>query len=279
MIFRKIDSKDVCYTEMQKQSIAIYKDFETFADELTYKAGRATKKSGKASSYARYLIRLALFVREEFDNTFTLQPTFDALKSIERLKEMDGFVTYNKDENHFPSATIKCFRAYVTERAMVIEDAIDNEANAAYLTAKQLPIIKEEQLIYVPTKRKEKVISKFGHTHVRSQAESFIAKQRSNYTCEMSDSHITFLTEHHQKPYVESHHLIPMAAQDYFDYTIDFAHNIVTLCPTCHRKIHYAQPEQKKEMLQFLFEKRKAHYSTYGISITEDVLFSFYKIM
>ncbi|MBS7345635.1 MAG: HNH endonuclease [Caryophanon sp.] len=277
MLFEKIPTTHEQFKITKKEYMKVYEDFKHFAEQLTNSAGNVKTSSNKPRSYANHLIRLFIFLKRQ--HISTIGGNFETVIHLENLMKHPSFSSYNQQEVRFPSATITCFRAYVTERAMVIEDAIDNEANAAYLTAKQLPIIKEEQLIYVPTKRKEKVISKFGHTYVRSQAESFIAKQRSNYTCEMSDSHITFLTEHHQKPYVESHHLIPMAAQDYFDYTIDFAHNIVTLCPTCHRKIHYAQPEQKKEMLQFLFEKRKNHYATYGISITEDVLFSFYKIM
>lgn len=279
MPFEKIDSKNSEYVHTYEEFKIIYEHFKQFADDLTIKAGRAKKPSGKASSYARYLMRLVIFVRREFDPHFQLKVTFAALKQIERLEKLEGFIQYNKTENHFPSATINCFRSFVAERAMAVEDMIDTEENVEYLTSKELPVVKEEALIYAPTKRTEKKPSKFGTTYTRSVVESLAAKQRSNYRCEMSDTHFTFLTEHHKKPYVESHHLIPMAAQDYFEHTIDFAHNIATLCPTCHRKIHYAEPHEKEEMLQYLFNKRQHDYIKYGIEIDFKTLCSFYKIL
>ncbi|WP_083995246.1 HNH endonuclease [Caryophanon latum] len=278
MLFEKIDSKHPLYIQTYEQNKAIYDDFEKFADSLTEQAGRATKKSGKASSYARYLMRLTIFSQRQNPN-FILAPTFEALKQIEQLRELPQFKDYNKQEKSFPSGAIRCFRAFVTEKAMAVEDLIDTELNVTYLTSKELPNIKEEQLIKAPTKRHEKEPSNYGQAYRRSQNESFAAKERSNYTCEMSDAHFTFLTEHHKKPYVEAHHLIPMAAQDYFEYTIDFAHNIAVLCPTCHRKIHYAQAHEKKDMIQHLFASRKAGYPQYGIEITEELLLSFYKIL
>lgn len=279
MYFRKIDSKNIEYINTYKEFEETYKQFKQFAEELTIKAGRAKKKSGKASSYARYLIRLTIFVRQNGNTDFQLGSTFAALKEMEQLEAVDGFEQYNTQEGHFPSATISCFRAFVAEHAMAVEDMIDTEENVEYLTTKELPIVKENALIYAPTKRTEKKLSRFGTTYTRNLLESLAAKQRSNYTCEMSDTHFTFLTEHHKKPYVESHHVIPMAAQDYFEYTIDFAHNIAVLCPTCHRKIHYAEPREKQEMLRYLFEKREQEYSKYGITIDFKLLCSFYKVL
>lgn len=69
-----------------------------------------------------------------------------------------------------------------------------------------------------------------------------------------------------------------MSAQDNFEYTIDFANNIVTLCPNCHRRIHYGLPKDKFEMIKILYEKRKDIYPKYGIEITLKELLSFYSI-
>ena len=51
-----------------------------------------------------------------------------------------------------------------------------------------------------------------------------------------------------------------MAVQDFYENNVDFVENIICLCPTCHRKIHYAINSDKKEMLQILFKKRKQAY-------------------
>ena len=76
--------------------------------------------------------------------------------------------------------------------------------------------------------------------------------------------------------YVEAHHLIPMSTQLFFEYTIDFADNIIALCPTCHRKIHHATDEVKKELVEQLYERRKELYISHGIEIDLEMLLSFY---
>lgn len=66
------------------------------------------------------------------------------------------------------------------------------------------------------------------------------AKHRSGWKCCYDSSHETFVSENENKNFVEGHHLIPMQHQCDFEYTIDFADNIIPLCPTCHRRIHFA---------------------------------------
>lgn len=94
--------------------------------------------------------------------------------------------------------------------------------------------------------KKEKIKNGDILTYPRKKEESLEAKRRSNWQCELNSNHITFISNANKKPYMEAHHLIPMSAQDYFDYTLDFADNIVCLCPNCHRKIHHATDEEKK---------------------------------
>lgn len=105
------------------------------------------------------------------------------------------------------------------------------------------------------------------------------AKKRANYLCEMNAAHHTFINAADQQNYIEAHHLIPMAAQDYYDYTIDFADNIVTLCPNCHRQIHYAIPNEKEQLVETLFQKRQKKYENYGIEIDIARLKNFYGLL
>lgn len=71
----------------------------------------------------------------------------------------------------------------------------------------------------------------------------------------MDADRITFTSQFVDNPYMEAHHLIPMAGQDFYENSLDFVGNIIFLCPTCHRKIHHAIDLDKKEMLQVLFKK------------------------
>ncbi|MDP6749276.1 MAG: HNH endonuclease signature motif containing protein [Candidatus Poribacteria bacterium] len=71
--------------------------------------------------------------------------------------------------------------------------------------------------------------------------------EKANYKCELDSSHVTFINKKSNKPYMEAHHLIPMSRQGSFEFDIDVPENIFCLCPTCHRKIHLAQDDEKKK--------------------------------
>ena len=63
---------------------------------------------------------------------------------------------------------------------------------------------------------------------------------RDSYKCMIDSSHKTFISKSNAKQYVESHHIIPMARQDTYTDNLDCLENTISLCPCCHRKIHYA---------------------------------------
>lgn len=65
-----------------------------------------------------------------------------------------------------------------------------------------------------------------------------------------------------KKPYMEAHHLIQMSAQDNFYSTLEFADNIVCLCPNCHRKIHRAIDQEKRDDMIFVMKYGYARVST-----------------
>ena len=96
----------------------------------------------------------------------------------------------------------------------------------------------------------------------------------SGFKCCVDPSHVTFLTKNgHQ--YMEAHHLIPMAAQDEFDTSLDVDANIVSLCPLCHRKLHHGKDNQAE--LKKLYDLRKDLLEKSGIEIDFEKLASFYK--
>ncbi|MFC7087509.1 HNH endonuclease [Mammaliicoccus vitulinus] len=80
-------------------------------------------------------------------------------------------------------------------------------------------------------------------------------------------------------PHVEAHHLIPMAAQGLYENSIDFSGNIISLCPTCHRRIHHSIDEDKKQMLKYFYEKRRNIYKSMDIDISLKELYKMYGIL
>lgn len=104
------------------------------------------------------------------------------------------------------------------------------------------------------------------------------ALQLANFQCEINKKHNTFISNTTLKNYVEAHHLIPMKYyhNDEFEYSIDNEANIVVLCPTCHRKLHFGQPEDKKELLRIMYATKIENLEKAKIYIKLDKLLELY---
>lgn len=105
-----------------------------------------------------------------------------------------------------------------------------------------------------------------------------LALKLANYQCELDETHETFISNTTSENYVEAHHLIPMKYYDYdeFKVSIDNEANIVALCPTCHRKIHFGQPEEKEKILRTLYDANIDNLRDSGIEITFKRLLQMY---
>jgi len=86
-------------------------------------------------------------------------------------------------------------------------------------------------------------------------------ENNSNFLCEADPSHQTFMTSK-GVPYMEGHHLIPCTAKNAKTFwkrvgkSIDCVENIVCLCPTCHRKIHFGSEAEKRSIIKLLYNKQ-----------------------
>lgn len=210
--------------------------------------------------------------------------TYAALHQLEKVGNLPGFQKYNQDEGRFPHAALSCFRSYIVSKNAAQEELIDAELNHSLNNSGTIKngntnIVIDNYLVKGPRKRAKLISNKNGMSYPRNIAESIEAKKKSDYNCEINQSHVTFLNSKDNQPYIEAHHLIPMSAQGYFDNTIDFADNIVTLCPNCHRKIHYALPNEREKMLEDIYFKREKVYLQYGIKVDIQMLKSFYNIL
>lgn len=113
---------------------------------------------------------------------------------------------------------------------------------------------------------------------IRYKTNSRIAKTAlhlANYTCEINPAHTTFISKL-GKPYMEAHHLIPMAYQKDFSINIDRIENIVSICPICHSAIHLGNMSTRLELLLKLFDKREEQLKKVGLNINFGELFSKY---
>lgn len=103
----------------------------------------------------------------------------------------------------------------------------------------------------------------------------------ADYTCESSVGHKTFMNAN-GVPYMEGHHLIPCTPYNAASYwkelgvNIDCVENIIYLCPTCHRLLHYGNKEERNALLKKLYTLRKDKLNSIGITISIQELEALY---
>ena len=105
-----------------------------------------------------------------------------------------------------------------------------------------------------------------------------IALEKAKFKCELNPGHVTFINKKSSQQYMEAHHLIPMSKQGMFEYDIDVPENILSMCPTRHRKVHPAKDNDKKEILFEAFKNRKSMLMERGIVLDINMLLSMYSI-
>lgn len=115
-----------------------------------------------------------------------------------------------------------------------------------------------------------------GEAWKRNANYAALALENAGHKCEYKSHHETFISVKSGNHFVEAHHLIPMQFQDNFKYSLDVPENIIALCPNCHRAIHYAKEDVKREMLGVFLNERKEGLNKRGIKIQEDLLVEMY---
>jgi 5-methylcytosine-specific restriction protein A len=99
----------------------------------------------------------------------------------------------------------------------------------------------------------------------------------SGYLCEIDAGHVSFPARATKKNFVEAHHLIPLQFQDQFGASLDVLENIIALCPTCHRKLHHAQLDEKAKIVRSLLVVRTKQLKGRGLTIGPEQLLSLYR--
>jgi 5-methylcytosine-specific restriction protein A len=131
-------------------------------------------------------------------------------------------------------------------------------------------------------KKKDEIINGTSGEQVKKNAS--IAKKvlvDAHYECQFDLRHTTFMTRAGNQ-YMEGHHLIPCTpknSEKFQDVSrLDREENIVCLCPTCHRAIHYGNTDTRKTLLSALYKRQLKKLASVGLDMTENELFGLYKL-
>jgi 5-methylcytosine-specific restriction protein A len=112
--------------------------------------------------------------------------------------------------------------------------------------------------------------------YVRSPLVAAEAIRAAHFECEIDSEHWSFKSKARRQRYVEAHHLIPISQQHLFEVPLDVTANVVALCATCHRMLHYGVPQEKKSLLMSLLKQRKQRLLEKSISVKENDFLRFY---
>lgn len=132
-----------------------------------------------------------------------------------------------------------------------------------------------KEVIEGPEPAPEPQLEKGALRYARRPEVSKYALYLAGYQCECGKDHPSFIRKSDGKNYTEPHHIIPMNAQGCFDVNLDCHQNIISLCSTCHNKLHYGV--NIEEMLKEIYDKRAVLLRNKGINITFEELLSYYK--
>lgn len=167
---------------------------------------------------------------------------------------------------------IKNLTIYNTNHASEITN--EDLAHEAIMQATEYLNLESDDFI----KQNEREPVKVVNTQTTYKRDARLAKTalvRSNYKCLLDEDHTTF-PDKDGHSYVEAHHLIPMSAQKDFDINIDRIENIVSLCPNCHRAIHYGDDATRRSLLERLYDLKRADFAQAELDISFDDLYKKY---
>lgn len=129
----------------------------------------------------------------------------------------------------------------------------------------------------------EYLFSTTGRVVKKNPTVSRKAVAASEFKCAYDPTHKTFVRTS-GFPYMEGHHLIPCTAGNAEKYwkrfgcNIDCVENIVALCPTCHRRIHFGSEAERLEIIERLYQIQSEKLRSVGFDISLEEIKGLYGI-
>ena len=221
------------------------------------------RKSSTAGHYVQGLRTVSRYLRDAGlikEHLFEVDELPQLLKLRDALKEMPGFVEQDEIGKRMYTAGLNRYIEFAelgfTESG---EPALPAGEQSVDLSLLDTPVAASCE-----TSRT---------TSVRRSRDRIIVRQVLRacfYRCEIDGTHETFVSRSTHLPYLEGHHLIPLAAQDDFKNSLDVYANLIGLCPLCHRKLHHAENKLRRQLLGSVFSVRADRFAKSGIGMSKD---------
>jgi hypothetical protein len=115
-----------------------------------------------------------------------------------------------------------------------------------------------------------RIETRSGQTFRRSLQLAEHVRELSGRSCAVGGPRCTVFDGRDGRPYVEVHHLIPMAMQSQTTYNLDRSTNMAPLCPGCHACLHRGQINLATAVLErVLAWFESVHHVTFESSISD----------
>lgn len=111
---------------------------------------------------------------------------------------------------------------------------------------------------------------------VRDVQVARVSLEQVGYRCEAACNYELFRAAAADHPYVEAHHLIPLANQNDFEFSLDVPANIVCLCPGCHAKVHRGHKSVRDPLILQLHKHRLVRLKAAGLNVDANSLLALY---
>lgn len=219
-------------------------------------------KMSTAKHYCESIRKISQVINDfgiyDFDSLYDID-SYSRLREIESLlKSNPAFIELDEKGHRMYTAGLHRYMNFAEGKNLKEEDSLSLLDCPCPVKAKNL--INER---YVSNR--DRII-----VHQVMEAE--------NYTCDINQSHKTFISAKTSNQYMEGHHLIPLKSQEFISNSLDVYANIVVLCPNCHRFLHYGTVEDKKPILLNLFSHRKDRLKDSGINMEKNEFIDLLKL-
>jgi hypothetical protein len=106
------------------------------------------------------------------------------------------------------------------------------------------------------------------------------AREIANHKCSLEKLNNCryFTSKASNLPYIEVHHFIPQEFRNEFANSIEVFANYTTLCPYCHEMLHKAVDNERKPLINYLYNERSGKLEAMGLGVDIDKLYEFYRM-
>ena len=112
-----------------------------------------------------------------------------------------------------------------------------------------------------------------GQTFQRSLQLAEYVRELNHRACAVGKASCAVFNARDGRPYVEVHHVVPMAMQGRSTINLDRSTNMVPVCPRCHACLHRGQRDQAADVLNSLFQWFESIYTVPFQQANDDLAF------